>query len=78
MDEFFSDAAQYIVESTVIENYVKGSEESRKKYRERLTITLCKMFSPRKNYDISKETIRQFVGDVLTQLEQEIKRHEPT
>jgi hypothetical protein len=75
MEEFFTAAAEYIVETTVIANYANGTDESRRKYRELLTIRLCLMYSPRKNYDISKDTIRHFVGNVL---EREVEWYEST
>lgn len=48
-----------------IETYHKMTDEQRRKLIGKLTITACKKFSPRKNYDISKEDVRGIVAMAL-------------
>jgi hypothetical protein len=65
IDLFFHALIEFILTWTDFKNYENMSEESRIKWREKLTILACYQFSPRKNYDISKNTIRRIVTDVI-------------
>jgi hypothetical protein len=64
-DMFVHTLIEFLLAWTNFDQYEKMSNESRAKWRERLTIMACKEFSPRKNYDISKETVRRLVADII-------------
>lgn len=65
LERFFSSAIEFIGVNTDFKAFEKMSEESRKKWIEKLTIMVCYEFAPRRNYDISKDTIRLLVIDVI-------------
>lgn len=70
-EQFWNDVYWYIRANTYILTYRDMPIESRTKYVSKLTIDICKEYSPRKNYDISKAEIREFVGIVLADWEAE-------
>lgn len=72
-ENFFHELAAYIEETTVLATYKAMPEESRRKYRERIVITSCKTFAPKKNWDISMAAVREFVGRVLDEMEAQSK-----
>jgi hypothetical protein len=65
IDEFLGNMVAFIDASTYWQTYAKMSEESRRKYVEKLTFLICVEFSPKRNYNISKNTIREMVINVL-------------
>lgn len=65
LDSFYHDLFNYVKDNTVFTTYEKMTEESRMKWRERLTIMACKEFSPRRNFDISKDEVRALVADAI-------------
>jgi hypothetical protein len=58
---FFNLVFKYVGENANFETYLKMDDEKRKKLIERFTIMICKAYSPRKNYDISKDDVRLMV-----------------
>jgi hypothetical protein len=65
LDSFFYALEEFALEWMNFKTYENMTDEKRRKCREKLTIVACYQFSPRKNYDISKDTIREFVTDVI-------------
>lgn len=65
VDRFYFTILEYVRDYTNFKQYEVMSEESRNKWREKLTIMVCKKFSPRSNYDISKDEVRAMVADAL-------------
>lgn len=64
-DEFLGQIVAFIVACTYWKMYEKLSPESQEKYVEKLTFLSCVEFSPKRNYNISKDTIREIVRNVL-------------
>lgn len=64
-DEFLGNMVAFIDACTYWKTYANLSEESQEKYVEKLTLMVCTNFAPRRNYDISKETIRTWVRCIL-------------
>lgn len=74
VDLFFHELGYYIEDTTVLATYTAMCEESRRKYRERIVITTCKAQAPKRNYGISMATVREFVGEVLSDMEAQEKK----
>lgn len=55
----------YVYDVANIETYRNMDAEARRKLIGRLTIGICCEYAPRRNYDISKEEIRELVTDSL-------------
>ncbi|MBT2722353.1 hypothetical protein [Bacillus sp. ISL-46] len=62
---FFHQVIEFVESYTVFRNYKKMDEEKKTKYIEKLTLLILFEASPRKNFDISMETIRLVVRDIL-------------
>ncbi|MBT2700655.1 hypothetical protein J7E79_25290 [Bacillus sp. ISL-40] len=62
---FFHQVIEFVESYTVFRNYKKMDEEKKTKYIEKLTLLIVFEASPRKNFDISMETIRLVVRDIL-------------
>jgi hypothetical protein len=62
---FFHDVIYFVESYTVFKNYKKMDEETKTRYVELLTLKIIFATSPRKNFDISKDTIRRVVRDIL-------------
>lgn len=73
---FFLDLAEYIDATTVMKTYLAMEPETKRKYRERLTITACKTCAPKRNWGISMATVREYVGEVLAAMEEKAKEEE--
>lgn len=65
IDWFVSDVYEVVGAQTNFKAYDDMSEESKRKWREKLTIMICREYSPRKNYDISKDEVRAMVVDAI-------------
>lgn len=65
VENFFHYVIEFVESYTVFKNYKKMPDEKKAKYVEKLTLMVIFDTSPRKNYDISKETIRLVVRDIL-------------
>jgi len=72
VENFFHDIVEFVESYTVFRNYKKMNEEKKKKYVEKLTLLIVFETSPRKNFDISMETIRLVVHDILDRKAAEI------
>jgi hypothetical protein len=77
VDIFFHSIVEFVESYTVFSNYRKMDEETKQRYVELLTLKIIFTTSPRKNYDISKETIRLVVRDILDKKLAEVS-DEPT
>lgn len=62
---FISDVYEIVGAQTNFKAYEAMNEETRKRWREKLTIMICKGYSPRKNYDISMDEVRTMVKDAI-------------
>jgi hypothetical protein len=69
---FFHQVIQFVESYTVFRNYKKMDEETKKRYVEKLTLMIVFDTSPRKNYDISMDTIRLVVRDILDKKAEEV------
>jgi hypothetical protein len=76
VDIFFHSVVEFVESYTVFKNYMKMDEETRERYVELLTLKIIFATSPRKNYDISKETIRLVVRDILDRKTAEVSDDE--
>jgi hypothetical protein len=65
VDIFFHSVVEFVESYTVFKNYKKMDEETKKRYVELLTLKIIFATSPRKHLDISKDTIRMVVRDIL-------------
>lgn len=65
IDEFLGHMVAFIDACTYWQTYAKLCEESREKYVEKLTFLICVEFSPKRYYNISKDSIREMVRNVL-------------
>jgi hypothetical protein len=65
LDEFISSIVSFVETYTNFTTYEKMSEETRTKFIEKLTLMIVFETSPRKNYNISMQTIRLWVRDIL-------------
>ncbi|RFU71019.1 hypothetical protein D0469_03505 [Peribacillus saganii] len=65
IEQFYYEAGNFVLFCTNIKTYQAMTEEKRKKLIEKMTIMVCKAFAPRRNYDISKAEIREFVKVVI-------------
>jgi hypothetical protein len=65
VDIFFHSVVEFVESYTVFKNYKKMDEETKTRYVELLTLKIIFATSPRKNLDISKDTIRLVVRDIL-------------
>lgn len=63
--EFLGQMVAYIDACTYWKTYAKLSPESQGKYVEKLTFFICLEFSPKRHYNISKDSIREMVRNVL-------------
>lgn len=55
----------FVEEFTNFKNYEAMTDEKKAKYREKLTLQICFAFSPRKNFDISKNEVRVMVHQAI-------------
>jgi hypothetical protein len=76
VEVFFHDVIEFVESYTVFKNYKRMNEETKTKYIERLTLTIVFATSPRKNFDISMETIRKVVRDILDRKAAEVPDEE--
>ena len=65
IDLFFHYVVDFVESYTNFCSYQAMTDEKKAKYVELLTLKIIYATSPRKNYDISKETIRLVVRDIL-------------
>lgn len=65
ISQFYDKAIRYIGLNTHFGNYEKMSEESREKWRKKLTLMVCFEFSPRRNFDIPRSEIAELVEDAI-------------
>jgi len=70
---FLMDVGEYLEATTVMKTYVSLSEESRSKYVERVILDVTRRCSPKANYGITRDVLRNFVVDVLARLEKDYK-----
>jgi len=75
IDQFIGNVIYFVEHYTDFKVYQKMSDESKKKYVNKLTLLIVFEYSPRKNYDISMETIRQWIRNIL-EVERKVE-HEP-
>jgi hypothetical protein len=76
VDLFFHSVLDFVESYTVLKNYRKMDEETKKRYVEKLTLMIVFDTSPRKNYDISMDTIRLVVRDILDKKAAEVSDDE--
>jgi hypothetical protein len=62
---FYNEAFGFVGGYTNFKSYENMTDEKKAKYREKLTLLICFEFSPRKNYDISMDEVRQLVSQAL-------------
>lgn len=55
----------FVENYTNFKNYEAMTEEKKAKYREKLTLEICFAFSPRKNFDITKNEVREMVSQAI-------------
>jgi hypothetical protein len=72
VDIFFHSVVEFVESYTVFKNYKKMDEETKTRYVELLTLKIIFATSPRKNLDISKDTIRLVVRDILAKKAAEV------
>jgi hypothetical protein len=65
ISQFYDEVFRFVGTETVFKNYENMNEESRRKYREKLTLNIIFKHSPKRNYGISKAEIRETVGDMI-------------
>lgn len=70
---YLFDTGDYVEKMTVIKNYIAMDDATKARYVEKVVIDICKQTSPKKNYGISKQTLREYVKNVLDILEAEAK-----
>ncbi|WP_223592758.1 hypothetical protein [Neobacillus bataviensis] len=73
IDLFFHSVIEFVESYTVFSNFKKMDEATKAKYVEKLTIMIVFATSPRKNYDISMDTIRLAVRDILDKKASELQ-----
>jgi hypothetical protein len=76
VDFFFHSVVEFVESYTVFKNYKAMDEETKKRYVELLTLKIIFATSPRKNLDISKDTIRLVVRDILDKKAAEVVDNE--
>jgi hypothetical protein len=76
VDLFFHSVIDFVESYTVLKNYRKMDEETKQRYVELLTLKIVFATSPRKNYDISMDTIRLVVRDILDKKAAEVSDDE--
>jgi hypothetical protein len=76
VETFFHSVIDFVESYTVFKNYRKMDEETKARYVELLTLKIIFATSPRKNFDISKDTIRLVVRDILDRKESEVSDDE--
>ncbi len=76
IENFFHNVIEFVESYTVFKNYNKMTEDKKTKYVEKLTLMVIFETSPRKNYDISKETIRLVIRDILDKKAAEVANDE--
>jgi beta-xylosidase len=64
-EEFFFKVYDYVSAVINVKTYSGMTEEKKIKLIEKATIMTCKAFAPRRNYDISKQEIREAVYAIL-------------
>jgi hypothetical protein len=73
---FFHNVIEFVEEYTFFKNYLAMEEEKRKKYVEKLVLLITFETSPRKNFNISRDTLRQVVREILDEKAAELKNEE--
>jgi hypothetical protein len=76
VDIFFHQVIEFVEGYTVFKNYKKMDEETKRRYVELLTLKIVFATSPRKNFDISMETIRLVVRNILDKKAAEVSDDE--
>jgi len=65
INQFCADVFGFVGGYTNFKSYENMTDEKKAKYREKLTLLICFEYSPRKNYDISMDEVRQLVSQAL-------------
>jgi hypothetical protein len=65
IDQFYDEVFRFVGTETVFKNYENMTDETRRKFREKLVIMICYKFAPRRTYDIGKDEIRATVCDMI-------------
>jgi hypothetical protein len=61
LHRFYNSVLDFVGQHANFETYEKMDDEKKRKLREKLTIMVCYEYSPRKTFDISKDTVRSMV-----------------
>lgn len=75
IDQFIGNVIYFVEHYTNFKTYQKMSPETKQKYINKLTLMIVFEYSPRKNYDISMETLRHWIRSIL-EVERKVE-HEP-
>lgn len=65
LEAFFHDLYNYVSEVVNLKTFRNMDDETRQKLISKITILACKEFSPRKNFDIGRDEIREYVGRII-------------
>jgi hypothetical protein len=71
VDEFFAWVIDFVEGYTNFKTYKKMDEEKKAKLVNKLTLIICFETSPRKNFDISMDTVRKVVRSILDKKSEE-------
>jgi hypothetical protein len=65
IDQFYNEVFRFVGTETNFTQYEKFSEESREKWKKKLTLLICFKFAPRRNFGITQAEIRATVCDMI-------------
>lgn len=72
IEGFYVNVFYYVSTQTNFNTYLNMSDETKAKFKMKMTILVCKAFAPRRNYDISRKEVFEMVGEILDVMEEQL------